>query len=61
MNTILNIIMIMELFLKYNNNNFKVSFVDCSSILIFNYYELDWVVSFDNGFKLFDEIMLYEF
>lgn len=52
---------VLALFLKYNNNNFKVSFVDCSSIIIFNYYDLDSVVSFDKGFKLFDEIKLYEF
>ena len=51
----------MELFLKYNNNNFKVSFVDCSSIIISNHYKLDYVVSFDKGFKLFNEIQLYQF
>ena len=52
---------VMRLFLKYNNNNFKVSLIDCSSIVIFNYYDLDYIVSFDKGFKLFDEINLYEF
>ena len=52
---------VMELFLKYNNNNFKVSFVDCSSIVISNHYGLDYVVSFDKGFKLFNEIRLYQF
>lgn len=52
---------VMRLFLKYNNNNFKVSFIDCSSIVISNYYDLDYIVSFDKGFKLFDEINLYEF
>ena len=52
---------VMELFLKYNNNNFKVSFVDCSSIIIFNHTRLDYVVSFDKGFKLFNEIQLYDF
>ncbi len=52
---------VMELFLKYNNNNFKVSFVDCSSIIISNHYKLDYVVSFDKGFKSFNEIELYRF
>jgi len=52
---------LMELLLKYNNNNFKVSFVDCSSIIISNHYKLDHVVSFDKGFKLFNEIQLYQF
>ena len=52
---------VMELFLKYNNNNIKVSFVDCSSIIISNHYHLDCVVSFDKGFKLFDTITLYAF
>lgn len=52
---------VMELFLKYSNHNFKVSFVDCSSIIISDYYHLDCVVSFDKGFKLFNAIKLYEF
>ena len=52
---------VIELFLRYNDNNFKVSFVDCSSIIISDYYHLDYVVSFDKGFKLFDAIKLYEF
>ena len=52
---------VMDLFLKYSNHNFKVSFVDCSSIIISDYYHLDCVVSFDKGFKLFNAIKLYEF
>lgn len=52
---------VFSLFKKYNKSNFKLSFIDCSIVVIFKHYELDSVVSFDKGFKLFDEINLYKF
>ena len=51
---------VFSLFKKYNKNNFKLSFIDCSIVVIFKHYELDNVVSFDKGFKSIDEIKLYE-
>ena len=46
------------IFEKYNQNNFKVGFIDCSQVIIYNHYNLDYVVSLDNGFRLFEEIEL---
>lgn len=51
---------VFSIFQKYNQNAFRVSFVDCSSIIILNYSNLDVVLSLDKGFKLFDEIDLFE-
>lgn len=51
---------VFNIFQKYNQNAFRVSFVDCSSIIILNYSNLDVVLSLDKGFKLFDEIDLFE-
>lgn len=53
--------LVFSLFMKYNNDNFKVSFVDCSCIVISDYYNIDCVVTFDKCFKLFDEINLFDF
>ena len=39
---------------------FKVSYVDCSSIIISDYLNIDAVLSLDKGFKLFSEINLFE-
>lgn len=49
---------VFAIFEKYNQNNFKVGFIDCSQVIIYNHYNLDYVVSLDNGFKLFEEIEL---
>ena len=46
------------IFEKYNQNNFKVGFIDCSQVIIYNHYNLVYVVSLDNGFRLFEEIEL---
>ena len=51
---------VFNIFQKYNQNAFRVSFVDCSSIIILYYSNLDVVLSLDKGFKLFDEIDLFE-
>lgn len=47
-----------SVFQKYNKNTFKVSFIDCSSIIFFKHYNLDYVVSLDKDFKKFEEIKL---
>lgn len=52
---------VFSLFKKHNENNFKLSFIDCSIVVIFKHYGLDSIVSFDKRFKLLDEINLYEF
>ena len=41
---------------KYNKNSYKASFIDCSSVIIANNYNLDYVVSLDKFFRKFDEI-----
>lgn len=51
---------VFKVFEKYNNNKFNLGFVDCSIVIIFEFYNLDFVVSFDKNFKLFNEINLYE-
>ena len=51
---------VFKIFKKYNQNSFKVSYVDCSSVIISNYLNIDSVLSLDNGFKLFGEIDLFE-
>ena len=49
---------VFAIFEKYNQNNFKVGFIDCSQVIIYNHYNLDYVVSLDEGFRLFEEIEL---
>ncbi|MFM5882326.1 MULTISPECIES: PIN domain-containing protein [Methanobrevibacter] len=49
---------VLSVFEKYNQNSFKVSFIDCSQVIIYNHYNLDYVISLDNGFGLFEEIEL---
>lgn len=51
---------IFAIFEKYNKNNFKVGFTDCSLNIICNELNLDAIVSLDKGFKLFEEINLYK-
>lgn len=49
---------VFAIFEKYNKNKFKLGFIDCSEVVIYEYYGLDYVVSFDGEFKLFEEINL---
>ena len=51
---------VFAIFEKYNKNNFKVGFIDCSQVVICEYHDLDFVVSFDKEFENFDEIKLLE-
>ena len=51
---------VFAIFEKYNKNNFKVGFIDCSQTIIYNEFNLDYIVSLDKGFKLFEEINLYK-
>ena len=48
-----------SLFKKYNKNKFKIGFIDCSHVTIYNNYNLDYIVSLDKGFKVFEEIKLF--
>lgn len=47
---------VFTLFKKYNQSTYKVSFIDCSSIVIVNKFDLDYVVSLDKFFNKFEEI-----
>ena len=47
---------VFSIFKKYNKNSYKASFIDCSSVIIANNYNLDYVVSLDKFFRKFDEI-----
>ncbi len=49
---------VFTLFKKYNEKNYKASFIDCSSIIIVNNLDLDYVVSLDKFFNKFKEIEL---
>ena len=49
---------VFAVFEKYNQNSFKVGFIDCSQVIIYNNYNLDYILSLDNGFRLFEEIEL---
>lgn len=46
------------LFKKYNKHGFKLSFIDCSQVIITKYHKLDYLLSLDNNFKLFKDINL---
>ena len=52
---------VFSVFKKYNDDNFRLSFIDCSIVIISKYYGLDKVVTFDSKFKLFNEIKLMKF
>ena len=52
---------VFSIFKKYNNTNFKLSFIDCSIVIIANHYNLDGIVTFDKKFSLFQEINLIDF
>ena len=49
---------VFEIFKKINEKTFKVSFTDCSIVFLYKYYNLDYIVTFDKNFKLFDDINL---
>lgn len=51
---------VFSVFQKYNEKTFKLSFIDCSIVIISNHYDLDGVISFDKKFKLFKEIHLMD-
>lgn len=51
---------VFAIFEKYNKDKFRLGFIDCSQGVIYDYYDLDYVVSFDGEFKLFKEINLFE-
>lgn len=51
---------VFEIFKKYNSNSFKVSFIDCSIVLLSKYFNLDYIVTYDKNFKLFEDINLFE-
>ena len=52
---------VMNIFEKHNEKTFHLSFVDCSLILLYKEYNLDYVVTFDGWFKKVKEIKTYEF
>ena len=49
---------VFEIFKKINEKTFKVSFTDCSIVFLYKYYNLDYIVTFDKNFKLFDDFNL---
>ena len=51
---------VFTIFEKYNKDKFRLGFIDCSQGVIYDYYDLDYVVSFDGEFELFKEINLFE-
>lgn len=51
---------VFAIFEKYNKNKFRLGFIDCSEVIIYDYCNLDYVVSFDSEFRLFEEIKLFE-
>lgn len=51
---------VFEMFKKCNSKSFKVGFTDCSIALLYKYCNLDYVVTFDKNFKVFDDVRLLE-
>ena len=51
---------VLAIFEKYNKNKFRLDFIDCSTVVISENCGLDYVVSFDGEFELFEEINLLE-
>lgn len=51
---------VFAIFEKYNKNKFRLGFIDCSEVVIYKNYDLDYVVSFDGEFEKFEEIKLHE-
>lgn len=52
---------VFAMFKKYNSKSFKVGFTDCSIAFLYKHYNLDYVVTFDKNFKVFDDVTLLEF
>ena len=52
---------VFAIFEKYNRNKFHLGFIDCSQVVIYEDYYLDYVASFDEEFKGIEEIRLWEF
>lgn len=51
---------VMKIFEKYNRDTFHLSFVDCSLILLFKEYNLDFLISFDKWFEKVEEIETFD-
>lgn len=51
---------VFSIFKKYNATTYKASYVDCSSVVIFKQFNLDYVVSLDKFFERFEEISILE-
>ncbi len=51
---------VFEMFRKYNSKSFRVGFTDCSIAFLYRHYDLDYIVTFDKDFKVFDGIRLLE-
>lgn len=51
---------VMKIFEKYNRDTFHLSFIDCSLILLFKEYNLDFLVSFDKWFEKVEEIETFD-
>ena len=51
---------VFSIFNKYNKDTYKASFIDCSSVIIANNFDLDYVVSLDKFFNKFEEISLLD-
>lgn len=51
---------VFSIFNKYNKDRYKASFIDCSSVIIANNFDLDYVVSLDKFFNKFEEISLLD-
>ncbi len=51
---------VFSIFNKYNKDTYKASFIDCSSVIIANNFDLDYVVSLDKFFNRFEEISLLD-
>lgn len=49
---------VFSVFQKYNMNSMKLSFIDCSSVIIASEFGLDYIVTFDKDFKLFEDTNL---
>ena len=50
---------VFSIFKKYNSNTYKASYVDCSSVVIVNQFNLDYVVSLDKFFEKFESLKCY--
>ena len=51
---------VFEMFKRYNSKSFKVGFTDCSIAFLYKYYGLDYIVTFDKNFKVFDDVNLLD-